>query len=163
MKKIAWILTLFLFTTLSSVTFAAERYQWMTSDDSKGFFFDTRTIEFGKNYYTRKTDFQTVRVWIKTEYTEKGVNERLASREEQGLDNSGFYALSYSLDRYEINSSANTILYLAGADYKENGLVIRSYRTEYIPQSIVPDSVGEMWSKEVFIYAYLHLSDIPAK
>ena len=84
---------------VSSTCFANDRYQWMTSDDSKGFFFDTRTIEFGKNHYTGKTDFQTVRVWIKTVYTEKGVNERLASREEKGLDNAGFYALSYSLDR----------------------------------------------------------------
>ena len=162
MKKLVFLLVC-LFVVMHSNSLAAERYQWMNSDDSKGYFFDTKTIEFAKNYYTGKSDFLTVRVWIKTVYTEKGVNELLTSREERGLDNSAFYAISYAIDRYEINSSANTILYLSGAYYKENGLIIRKYGPEYIPQSIIPDSVGEMWKEEVFTYAYRHLPDIPVK
>ena len=94
MKEIIFILTICLFIIVPTTSFAADRYQRMASDDLREFFFDSETIEFAKNY-TGKPDLSTLRVWIKTVYTEKGVSELLASREEKELDNSGLYKIKY--------------------------------------------------------------------
>lgn len=133
-------------------TFAAERYQWLHSTDTIGFFFDTQTLKFGSTG-DGKTNYSILDVWIKDVYNSEGVNDRIKYREKYSLTVEGWENLDYELHHYQFNTKTKQIRSIGYAAYSKKGIVLEStdYKGDW--NDIFPDSYGEFWLNEIHLYS----------
>jgi hypothetical protein len=98
--------------------------------------------DFGSWYYDAETitssSKATVRVWMKTVYTEKGVIQTMARRGPKFKD------LDYGVALLEFNCADRKMRPFDGILYSRDGSVLSTYKFE-TPywEEIVPDTVGE--------------------
>lgn len=155
MKKI-FLLSMLVMFILSSACFAADRYRWISSIDTFGYFFDTQTIKhipkegdqesFMRNPDKILTDDGYIEVWIKYVYNEQGIQNTMSFREKNGFPNDGFENLSYSLELYQIKTNKQEMALLENIYYNSDNIVLASYHTyPYMLtwEKAVPSSVGE--------------------
>lgn len=135
------------------VNAAPDRYQWMFSNDLNGYFFDTKTIKYDYNSYTQKVDKNTIDVWIKTVFTEAGVQDIIKQREKYRLPVQGFENTGFSLEHF-LFSRDNKICDIEFIYYSKSGDIIENYTfptRKWI--SIVPGTIAEEWHNEVWMYS----------
>ena len=107
------------------------------------------------NYYYDAEDIvrpseNIVRVWIRTLYTEKGVNQWKAKNFGKVVQKFRYENLSNSTNLWEINCAKKMHQILSSTFYNKDGSVIESYnfdRADWI--FIRPDSPGESLYKAV--------------
>ncbi len=107
------------------------------------------------NYYYDAEDIirpseNIVRVWSRTLYTEKGVNQWKAKKFGKVVQKFRYENLSNSTNLWEINCAKKMHHILSSTFYSKDGSVIESYnfdRANWI--SIRPDSPGESLYKTV--------------
>lgn len=97
MKKLILSMIL-LFTILySSIAFAADRWQWIISDDTYGVFFDTYTITYENNIYG-SVNKNIVNVWEKFVYADGYENANAET-----FDDFDFKHIKYALYHEKID------------------------------------------------------------
>ena len=156
MRKIfslcAFVVLYFLFST--SVAFAAN-WQWITSNDEFGYFFDTETIQFGVKLNSispikKGIDTDKILFWEKVFFTQEGANTVVKS-----LNDDRFY----SLITYSIPERTQTIHLLVF--YDKNGNIIQDVRKDHT-EKIILDSYGDFVFKSICSYAKEHRLEISA-
>lgn len=160
-NKLLLFLCVFMLSTIT-VFASPDRYQWIDSNDKVGYFFDTQTIKYSFSTYTGKPDTSKIDVWIKTVYTNDGVQGVIEERTRHQLPTDGFENLSYTLSHYKI-SRDNKISILEILDYDIYGntldtLSIPAHQQEW--KDVVPDSVGELWHQHVWKYSYIKANSL---
>lgn len=160
MRKI--ILMVLLLMMVYGVCSAEERYKWIESNDRCGYFFDTQTIRFGKDF-TGKVDSSLIDVWIKFVYNDAGRDEYINSRKKSKLSTDGYNELSHGFEHYIFNNKTNKFRLLYTADYKENGVLLDSYS---FPsnlatwEDVIPNSLGEDWLRDATEYTTYNWSKV---
>lgn len=153
-KRYVWLIILVICLVIPITASAApDRYQWMFSDDKYGHFFDTQTIKYGYNQYSKQVDKTVINVWIKTVYTEDGIRQEIERRKNIDLPIKGFENLSYSLTNY-IFTKDKKICPLQYIVYDKKGFII-DQETPSNQQwfNIIPGSLGESWHEEIWEYS----------
>jgi len=123
-------------TFLGCVEVTGADWKYLDQSDDKVFYYYAENL-------TRPSK-GIVRVWSKTDYTEKGVIgmvEKFGSRYEN---------LKYSLDLWELKCGNNTIRILATTHHSKNGEVLDSKKNDHAKwKSIAPGSVEDSLHKAV--------------
>ncbi len=134
MKRISILVMAFM--VLFSCSAFAKNWQWVDSDDSIGFFFDSDSIKYEayQDFYTNKVKYNRLvkTYWVKTIYTQKGANNFAKS-----IGDDSYNDLSVCLEKWTTNKDSITILY--SVYYDSNGNVIHS-NDESFSMPIVPES-----------------------
>jgi hypothetical protein len=137
MKKLCILVSLFLLL-LSSVASAAN-WQWITSTDEHGYFFDTQTVRYTTYNNNGWTYPETALYWMKTVYTPSSA---AAIAEDFGDDS--LYATSWKVEKQRLNFSDRTLTFFGDTTYdNEAGIVIKTIYTEPYTMNIIPDTIGE--------------------
>ena len=139
LKKIICTLLLALFSFGFSVNVsAAERYQWITSNDSVTLSYDTRSVE----YYS--TPVKTVDVWILWEYTPEGARKYVEYNRANGIDKEAKWD-NFSFCKFHMLISKKSLKLLNQVYYDVDNNVIysASFDENTKWRSIVPDTMGE--------------------
>ena len=137
MKKLCILVSLFLLL-LSSVASAAN-WQWITSTDEYGFFFDADSVTYQKGYNSRPWS-GSADVWIKTVYAPQGAAETAEKLGDEKLSEA-----HHSVIKQRIDFSYKTNTYLSQETfYDNNGKVITSYAIVPDTGDIIPGTIGEI-------------------
>lgn len=141
------LLTGLLVILSSGVCLAAERYQWITSTDTHGYWFDTQTVKFSHYSMSRSwsssANKDMIDCWIMIRYNQGGINEEIAKREEIQLSPAGYEKLSHTMQHWLINNKTREMAIIDLADYDTNGKILDSASFPISPNTIIPDSIGE--------------------
>lgn len=147
-KKILLIIIGIMLLSIS-VCSAADRWQWVTSDDKFGIFFDTQTIKYDtdKNHvivFERQVLNDDGRQWL-FNYT-KG---------------EWAHSVSFRIIKTEYNLTNNTMKLLSLYDYKSDNTILHSYsykNAQYV--DIVPSTMAERSLNAIKLYIKEHDSEI---
>lgn len=167
MKRIAQILVAAV-VFLSHGIVSAANWEWITSDDRVGYFFDADTIHYELEYNTYQNKYTPnstkITYWIKTIFTQKGANEE-AKRTNDDKMHSLYFTIS--LETISLSESTYTlhrILY-----YNHTGHVIDSMNIDPIANLIpsylqtekfIPGTQSEVIFNAVRDYARSHHDDL---
>ena len=137
MKRISILVMAFM--VLFSCSAFAENWQWVDSNDSVGFFFDSDSVK-----YQTYTDFSTNGIkynrlvksyWVKIVYTQKGADELAKDMEDESFKN-----VSVSIEKWTSNKESITSEFIR--DYNSDGNLIYSSDTAD-EEPIIPESFGK--------------------
>lgn len=137
MKRISILVMAFM--VLFSCSAFAENWQWVDSNDSVGFFFDSDSVK-----YQTYTDFSTNGIkynrlvksyWVKIVYTQKGANELAEDMEDESFKN-----VSFSIEKWTSNKESITNEFIR--DYNNEGRLIYINNTA-CEEPIIPESFGK--------------------
>lgn len=154
MKKLTGIFFITLcFLFMFSTAFATS-WQWVTSDNKYGWFFDTDTIHYELTYppYSDKpiVDVTLVTFWLKTVCTPEGANELAKIANDQR-----YRSVAYSVMLKTMSLCHKTYIIRQIAFYDKNGNIIESGKGGYI-NHIIPGSYDDAVFFAVRDYASAH-------
>lgn len=148
------------FILSSSVVFAAN-WQWITSNEEYGYFFDTETIQFGVKLNSvtpvkKGIDTDRILFWEKIFFTQEGANSVVKL-----FNDDRFYSLDHCISQitYSIPERTETIHLLVF--YDKNGNIIQDVRKDHT-EKIILDSYGDFVFKSICSYAKEHRLEISA-
>ena len=114
--------------------------------DWKLFDFNDYTLNYYDAQSVTRPSKNVVRVWIRRDFTEKGVIDWV------GRLGKGYENLNNSIDLWEINCIEKMVRQLSGIAYDNKGRVINSYSSPSEWNFIPPESRGETLYKEICKY-----------
>jgi len=154
-KRLITFLRLFVFTILLGALFTQQgycssRYYHLESNEYGIFSLDTITF-----HVTKDNNWIYFDIWIKDEYTEKGIEDYKKSRQSKGLPTKGYEKTSYSLTHeiFATNPSRKILAHVGYAVYDKYGTSIENTTLSSLKyEEVIPGSVGEALCNEVINY-----------
>lgn len=143
---------------------AEDRYNKIGANENFVYYFDTasmkhvpqnKQLDFIKNPTEILSDGGYIEVWIKLEYTPKGIQDVIERRSKSKLPVEGYEQLSYTLDHWMIKTKDSEYLYLGSVDYGTGGKMLVQYNVPFQLrqwESVIPGSVGEDIHGAVILY-----------
>ena len=155
MKRIS-ILALVVLFMMSCTVFAADRWYWVSSNDTESVFFDTTTIKFEN----RQPGHIQFKAWVKFQYNEEGTQKLADQKHAVGDYSIDWSQVSYTLENVSIFLNGPYVSFHGIYYYDSNGSVLL-----YVPESTpwistVPGSVGEDIVRTLIIYTANNISSI---
>lgn len=158
MKCLIRLCTIAVFLLLTSTMTYAANWQWVTSNDKNGFFFDTEDIHYELKYYRSSSkpaaDLEKITCWVKAVFTEES-----AADFARHSKNDRHYDLSHILYLYTFSLPDKTATVHEVAFYDNNGQLIESF-SKTTSSKILPESHLEWIFKSVKEYARTHFDEL---
>lgn len=149
MKRIS-LLVLSLLIVMTSITFAADRWYWVLSNDIESVFFDTATIHFED----KDPNHLVLREWIKFTYNQEGAQSLADEKHNNGNYSADWISTAYCLEDVSIFIKDKSVLFHGFYYYDSTGKLISQivYKNAY-QMNCIPGSLGEVIASRSIIYA----------
>ena len=141
------------FILSTGVAFAAN-WQWVTSDDLYGIFFDTDTIRY-LSTPDSPIDETTIICWEKCIHTQKAADKIATAMEDPSLRN-----LKHTIELKAYSLSARRYIIIKVAGYGHDGKLLFEIDGSKKPLLIYPDSRAEALYKSIRDYASRHHDEL---
>lgn len=106
---------------------------------------DDYTINFNKTNIDINRKSKQIKVWIKFTYTEKGKDNIINNRKNNGLQLTNYDNLSYSFNLYLFNYNKNNYMMLSSDDYTMSGDTLDSFNNSIMKwDNITPDGIFDI-------------------
>ena len=154
MKKFVFSLLIATFVVLSSSISYAANWQWVTSDDLYGIFFDTDTIRY-LSTPDSPIDETTIICWEKYIHTQKAADKIATAMEDPSLRN-----LKHTIELKAYSLSERRYIIIKVAGYGHDGKLLFEIDGSKKPLLIYPDSRAEALYKSIRDYASRHHDEL---
>lgn len=148
-------ITMLFFTFYSEQVSAQERFIWISSDELRGYYFDTDSIAF-LNKPDSTVDKNIVNVWVKTCYTPAGIEDEIYSKRQRNLSTQGYQSLDLTMAHWQIDLSQKRLKLIERIDYTKSGDILVNFIVPIYMQrwdNVVPETAGEDIWNSIFKYA----------
>lgn len=161
MKKVSAFLLLFcLFLLIGTAPCSAEsddRFQWITSTDTNGYWFDKETIKFSRysmaGSVSSYPNTNIIECWLKITYNQNGIDQAIETRKENQMEISGFDRLHFDMSLVLLDTRTKEFSFVSSTFYDTDGKTLDSITFRVYPSAIVPNSIGETILKALQTFA----------
>ena len=165
MKRILLLILSFLFL-FSCTSFAADRWQWTTSSNLAGYFFDTQSIKYTNLPDSIVIDKSGILVKVKRAYSmemKQHMMTALIETTQSGKAQSRIADVDYAVDEDLYDITHNCFKKYSVYYYdKQNALLRRQYYQTQ-PIGISPNSIEEKVFNAITVYAKDHDEEIETR
>lgn len=166
MKRTLLLILSFLFL-FSCTSFAADRWQWTTSSNLAGYFFDTQSIKYKILPDSNSVDKSIITIYIKEVYGDE-MKQRMVNHinntEQTDEVKAAASKVDHSIDKYAYDITRNCFTKYDSYYYDGNNVLLgKKHYAQPQTKDISPESLGEKIFNPITAYVKNHDAEITAR